>query len=260
MSKPIIHFSHANGFPAECYRKFFHYLSADFEVGFLNTVAHNPSYRVTDGWACLVNELIDTIVQSYSVPIIGMGHSLGGVLTFLACIKRPELFSQIILLDSPILGRFRSTLVKCCKHLGLMGAITPAGRVKSRRQSWPDVDTAIAYFKQRRLFKHFDPDCLKDYVIYGTTASPAGLSLKFDREIEYQIYCTLPHDLYRFRGKLKVPATLFFGEDSDIIRQFDLNEMRKHYGIQAIQTKGGHLFPFEYPGLSAQQICKEGYK
>ena len=33
--------------------------------------------------------------------IIGIGHSLGGILTFLAAYRRPELFKGIIMLDPP---------------------------------------------------------------------------------------------------------------------------------------------------------------
>ncbi len=50
MSRDVLHFSHANGFPAACYRKFFGYLEPDFRVSSINCIGHDPAYPVTDGW------------------------------------------------------------------------------------------------------------------------------------------------------------------------------------------------------------------
>ena len=86
-----LHFSHANGFPAACYRKMFSHLERDFEIGFINTIGHDPRVPVTDGWPHLVEELIERI-EGYRQPVLGVGHSLGGYLTMLAAIARPELF------------------------------------------------------------------------------------------------------------------------------------------------------------------------
>jgi len=42
----ILHFSHANGFPAACYRKMFSYLERDFEIDYVNTIGHDPRHPV----------------------------------------------------------------------------------------------------------------------------------------------------------------------------------------------------------------------
>src|SRR5438445_7202594 len=52
----ILHFSHANGFPAACYRKMFSYLERDFEIDYINTIGHDPRHPVTDSWPHLVAE------------------------------------------------------------------------------------------------------------------------------------------------------------------------------------------------------------
>lgn len=49
MSKPIIHFAHANGFPARTYTKLFSLLEPDFDIRFLERHGHDPRYPVTDG-------------------------------------------------------------------------------------------------------------------------------------------------------------------------------------------------------------------
>ena len=96
MSKEIIHFAHANGFPARTYSKLFSFLETDFEINFLERHGHHPKFPVNDGWQSLRDELQAEIESRYSQPIIGVGHSLGGVLHFLVACEKPELYRQII--------------------------------------------------------------------------------------------------------------------------------------------------------------------
>ena len=53
----------------------------------------------------LVDQVIDSIVrQAKGRKVIGLGHSLGSVLTLMASFRRPELFSQVIMLDPSYSG------------------------------------------------------------------------------------------------------------------------------------------------------------
>lgn len=254
MSKPIIHFSHANGFPAETYRKMFHYLQPDFKIGYINIHAHHPDYPVTDNWEMLVYELINYIEKNYHAPVMGVGHSLGGVLTFAAAALRPDLFKCIILLDAPVLGTVRSVLIRLMKKVGMVDKVTPGHRSKFRRTQWGSVEEAIDYFRSKHLFRYFDEECLEDYVQFGTEKTKAGIQLKFDRSIEYQIYCTLPHNLSKYKGRLNVPAALIYGKYSYAIKSYDRRNMKKYYNIRSVPIEAGHLFPFEQPELAALMI------
>src|SRR5487761_2659008 len=80
MSRDILHFSHANGFPAACYRKFFGSLEPDFRISAIDCIGHDPAYPVTDGWPHLVAQLIDHVSTHCRVPVVGVGHSLRGYL------------------------------------------------------------------------------------------------------------------------------------------------------------------------------------
>jgi len=251
MSKLIIHFSHANGFPAPTYRKFLRYLEPNFDIGYVDQLAHNPKYPVTDNWHELVEELIAEIKQRYDKPIIGVGHSLGGALSYMAALKSPELFKAVVLLDTPMLGPVRSKLVALAKYLGLINYFTPAARTKNRRVTMPDAQTAYDYFKSKPLFQHFDPDCLRDYVDQGMEKTPEGLKLKFSPQIEYQIFRTLPHHFPADGRVLQIPGALIYGENSDVMLKSELSFVRRRYHMFTQATKGSHLFPFEYPELSA---------
>ena len=136
VTRPIIHFSHANGFPAPCYSKLFGFLENGFRIGYLDRIGHDARFPVSDRWDHLVDELIAGIETRWNEPVIGVGHSLGGYLSALAAVRRPELFRAIILLDAPILGQFTGSAVQFIKHIGLIDRVTPAGSVKDMGLDW----------------------------------------------------------------------------------------------------------------------------
>jgi pimeloyl-ACP methyl ester carboxylesterase len=252
VTRPIIHFSHANGFPAPCYSKLLGFLESDFRVGYLERIGHDARFPVSDGWDHLVDELIARVETQWSEPVIGVGHSLGGYLSALAAVRRPELFRAIILLDAPILGQFRGSAVQFIKHIGLIDRVTPAGGVKHRRRYWPSREHAIAYFRGKTLFRNFDPDCLRDYVHFGTVDDSDGVKLWFDPVLEYQIYRTIPHDIAGSLKRLTVAAGFVGGSESKVLKRVGLGHTRRLFRLALVS--GGHLYPFELPQNAAQAI------
>jgi len=247
-----LHFAHANGFPGACYRKLFSCLGADFDVGYLPASGHDPRFPVSDGWPLLVEELIASIVGSGRAPVLGVGHSLGGYLTFLAALRQPELFRAIILLDAPILGPFRGSALQLVKRIGLIDRVTPAATTRNRRREWPSLEAALEHFRRKRLFRNFDADCLWDYVHYGTRRSTRGVELVFDPEIEYRIYRAIPHALSAPGRHLAVPGGFIGGRKSTVLARVGLPATRRR--LQTQMLDGGHLFPFERPLHTAHAI------
>src|SRR5207244_4198580 len=127
----VLHFSHANGFPAACYRKMFSFLERDFEIDYVNMIGHDPRHPVTDSWPHLVAEQLEHI-ERYGEPVLGAGHSLGGYLTMLAALDRPELFRAIVVLDSPVIGTWAGRAFGLVKRFGLVDRVTPAGANRRR--------------------------------------------------------------------------------------------------------------------------------
>jgi pimeloyl-ACP methyl ester carboxylesterase len=249
---PYLHFAHANGFPGACYRKLFSLLSADFDVGYLPAAGHDPRFPVTDGWPHLVEELIAFIAATQRAPVLGIGHSLGGYLTLMAAVQRPELFRAVILLDAPILGRFQGSALQFAKRIGLVDRVTPAGSTRNRRSSWPSAEAALEHFRRKALFQRFDPDCLLDYVRHGMVSTEGGVGLVFDPDIEYRIYRTIPHHMTDIARELRVPAGFIRGRDSTVVKHAGLGATRR--AMRVAQVDGGHLFPFEVPWDAAQGI------
>lgn len=253
--KPLLHFAHGNGFPAQCYTQLLNALGEDFKCFYIDKIGHNPQFPVTENWPYLVDEVIDSIKkQCGDEPVIAVGHSLGGVLSLLAAIKQPQLFKAVIMLDSPLLGRLKSSMVKLAKTLGFIDRITPAHRTRGRRQRWKDKGQLLRYLRNRPLFKTFSEACLEDYMAYGLINGKDGYHLRFDSHIEYLIYRTIPDHLHQYAGQLTVPAALIYGGQSDVVDRFDVRYMKQHYGVECIKIKGTHMFPMEDPDTVAKYI------
>lgn len=254
--KPKLHFSHGNGFPSPCYRQMLKALERDFACCYIDKVGHAPEFPILDNWEALTDEVIASVRRQSDEPVVAVGHSLGGVLHLFAALKEPDLFQAVILLDSPLLSRMRQRGVLLSKKLGLIDNITPARRTQARRRHWPTREAAFKYLKRRELFKHVTDVCLYDYIDYGMTQDASGYTLRFDVNIEYQIYRTMPHSLEAYPSKLHVPSALIYGDDSDVIHAADRRHMKQRYGIPAFKTAGTHMFPLEHPKATAELIQK----
>ncbi len=254
MTRQIIHFAHANGFPAKTYSKLFSHLEDDFEIGYLERHAHNPKFPVTDGWERLRDELREAIEKRYARKIIGVGHSLGGILHFLVAVEKPELYEAIVLLDAPIISRLSSGGVRILKMLNLIDRFTPSQTTRVLRNLWRSKDEVYEHFRQKEKFAAFDAAVLRDYAEHGTIETERGFELLFKPAIEAKIYRALPHNLPKFRGKLTVPAAYIGGTDSREARMARLSFMRKHLRFDFHFLQGSHLFPFEKPLETAEMI------
>lgn len=256
MPKEIVHFAHANGFPAKIYRKLFSYLENDFDVNYLERHAHNPKFPVTDGWKFLADELKEEIEKRYNQPIIGVGHSFGGILHLLVAVENHALYKQIILLDAPLISRFSSAGIKFLKKTNQIDKFSPARVTQFRRSVWQSEEEAFEHFLKKEKFQDFNEDVLRDYVRHGTIPHDNKVKLFFEPKIEAEIYRTIPHYLPKLKGKLKVPAIYIGGTRSREAKMARLGFMKKHFPFEFYFIEGSHLFPLEKPRRTADLICR----
>lgn len=251
-----MHFAHGNGFPSPCYKQLLRQLDQHFDCCYIDRIGHDIDFPVTENWHFLVDEIISSIQSQALKPVIAVGHSLGGVLSLLAAIEQPALFKCVILLDSPLLGRFKSNIIRLSKMLGMIDHLTPASRTRGRQQHWQSRDDVLSYLKSKPLFKSFTDACLNDYIDYGLQKTEYGFALRFASDIEYQIYRTIPHVLHQYEGKLRIPSALIYGRQSTVIDQFDRRYMKKHYNIVNYAINGTHMYPMEHPDAAAALIVR----
>ena len=256
MVKDTIHFAHANGFPSKTYGKMFSFLEKDFEIGFLDRHAHNSEFPVTDGWHFLKEELRREIETRYEKPIIGIGHSFGGILHLLAAGENPALYKQIVLLDAPIISRLSSFGLRMLKRFDSLEKLSHARLTKFRRNFWKDKTEAFEHFHKKEKFREFDRDVLRDYIEHGTMKNEKGIELFFKPKIEAEIYKTLPDFLPKLRGKINVPVSYIGGTNSSEAKWARIGFMRRKFSFDFQFLDGTHLFPFEKPRQTAELILQ----
>jgi pimeloyl-ACP methyl ester carboxylesterase len=231
-------------------------LGKHYRLSWIEAIGADPRYPVTDGWGFLIQQLLHVLEeQRRGEPVFAVGHSLGGYLSFLAAVRRPELFRAIVLLDAPIIGPFRGTVLGATKRLGIVDRVTPARATRDRRSHWHTEEEAKAHFRTRRLFRHFTEECLEDYVRHGLVRDEGGeLRLRIDPLVETQIYRTIPHGMMRSLAALRVPAGFIGGADSEVVKRVRLGGMRPKFALR--EVPGGHLFPLERPREAARAVLQ----
>lgn len=149
-------FSHANSFPAATYKVLFKSLRArGYSVKAVDKYGHDPRYPVSNNWPNVVQQLVDfatPIVEKAGEPVWLVGHSLGGFLSVMAAARQPGLAKGVVLIDSPLVGGWRSRMVGLAKTTQLVGSISPGAVSRKRRNSWPDADATLAHFQHKKAF------------------------------------------------------------------------------------------------------------
>jgi pimeloyl-ACP methyl ester carboxylesterase len=255
-----IAFFHGNSFPASTYRVLFKHLRArGFSVKAIEKLGHDPHHPVDNNWRGMVEQVAEFThaqVDKMGQPVWMVGHSLGGFLSLMAAARHPHLVRGVLLLDSPILGGWRSTALGMIKGAQLVGSVSPAAMSHKRRNSWPSAEAALEHFRHKKAFAHWDAEVLQDYIAHGTVDHEGKRVLAFDREIETKIYNTIPDNLDRLfkRHPLKCPVSFIGGRQSREMRLVGMSMTDQLTKGRTMMLDGSHLFPMEKPLATAAAI------
>ncbi|XOV77697.1 MAG: alpha/beta fold hydrolase [Aestuariibacter sp.] len=254
----IINFAHANGFPAPSYNKLWRLLPGDHQIIAKPMYGHDEHRPVSDNWQNQVEELLAFVKTNADEPVIAVGHSFGGVISFMACCQAPELFKGLIMLDPPIVAGMVSRLFRVLKKTPLIDSVVPSGKSKYRKSEWQPDEDLHAYFKPKALFRYFDEECLADYIRSATVKDKEGARLIYKVAIETQIFRYIPHNIHHFDGKLKVPAYLYTAEHTNVCFPYIARRFQRcHPGMKYhVIPKVGHMFPLEKPQQTAQLLAE----
>ncbi|MCE8020619.1 alpha/beta hydrolase [Halomonas sp. MCCC 1A11036] len=252
-SRPRLVFAHANGFPGMSYRSLLAPLHERFDIHPVDRLGHHPDYPVGTNWLALRDELLEHVLAGDG-PVVGVGHSMGGVLMAMAAEHAPESFRCVVMLDPPLMLGLDAWSMKVAKRFGFVDRVTPAGKSKGRRASWPDREAMANHLRRRGLFRRFTPDALHDYVEGGTRLRDDGVAeLIYDPAIETEIFRNLPDHLGRLPRRLKIPFAVLAGSDSDLITPKRRQRLAAQ-GIPLAMVPGTHMFPMEHPEETRQAL------
>lgn len=255
MTKPLLHFAHANGFPAKVYSHLFRLLGYQFEVIHVDRLAHDPRFPVENGWRRQGDEIIEFLETVADRPVLGVGHSFGASSTFMAAAARPDLFNGIIMLDPVAMNGFKGYVAAVLKKLRMTDMMTPARHSANRRRHWPDLASAERYFKSKALFRDFHEQCLQDFLNHALEKTSDGYELFFKVEQEMAVYRNAPTHFDVLEGRLKsIPGIIINADKTNVAFDATVRRIARQQNFELKTIDGFHMFPLEQPGLTAQLI------
>lgn len=250
--KPVIHFAHANGVPSKVYTKLFDLLKDQYDVIYVSLLGTDQRYPIDNNWSNFADQVIDSIVQqSNGRKVIGLGHSLGSVATFLASFKRPDLFEQAILLDPPLIMGKASLFFNLAKTFfpKKVDQITPAHLSLRRRDHWESRQQAAELLRPKGFYQHFDGDCFQAYIDHALTEDHVrgGVTLTIPKDVEVAIFRSGPSYWWLPHPQPQIPVDLVIGSESPFLKRKFPQIVKKKFNIPFTVTSGGHMFPLEHP-------------
>jgi pimeloyl-ACP methyl ester carboxylesterase len=248
--KTPLHFYHANGFPVSVYLPMMTTLSESFRVLGMGQRGQDGLASGNTSWVGAADDLIHFLDSKKTGPVVGVGHSIGGAATMIAAVKRPDLFSKLVLIDPAILPYRYVAAMALLRIIGKKEAFFLAKRARGRKNIWDDRNEAYDYFQKKSLFHAFDDKFLRSYVTYGLKESVSGgIELVCPPEAEARIFENYPLDIWSWPQKLSLPVCLIRGENSDVFHKASAKRFqKKHPGTTVYEIKeAGHLVPMEQP-------------
>lgn len=256
-SGPVIQLLHANAYTPECYNKFVEPLTHQYSV---RAFRQRPLWEgecpsQLKNWSMFADDLIAMMDEYGHKNVIGIGHSLGGIATWLASIRRPDLFSRIVLIDPVIMPQPMVRVTQFIPYWYKRRKIPIVKIALNRRNQWKDREEVRAHLGAKKVFQRFDPEVFEDFLNYGIVDQQRGVTLAYPREWEARVYGTAPN-LWKIMPKTTIPVHIIKAQYSDVISE---DTWIKTQGNTKNATfyempKVGHLIPFEKPLILADYI------
>ncbi len=258
-SGPLLHLAPANGFPPGTYRQLAEALAARVRVAAAPLLPLRPGTdpRSVRSWADVAEDLGRQLREAGLEDCVGIGHSLGAVVTALAAAADPGLFRGLVLVD-PVLFTGRRRLVwSVMRRVGLAHRFRLARGARERRDRWECRNDVLKAWRRRGVFASWAPGVLEDYVIEGTReAEGGGVELVFPREWEARLFQVTPPDPWSAIRRIGVPVLAVRGEGSDTFLPEAARRLgRELPGARVVEVPGtGHFVPMERPRELAEII------
>jgi pimeloyl-ACP methyl ester carboxylesterase len=249
-----LHFLHANGYPPDCYKPLLERLRTQYHVFgmYLRPLWKDSKPEEIATWHPLSDDLLE-FLSAQSTPVIGVGHSIGAVVTLRAALRNPGRFRALLLID-PVLfvPRFMINW-HIARMLRLGDRLHPliSGATK-RRRAFDNLETVFRGYRNRNVFRYMSDENLRCYIEGITRKMETGYELVYSPDWEAQIYRTGMHDfdIWRELPNLKVPVLFLRGAETDTFLEEAARLVKQKQPKARIETleKSTHLLPLERPG------------
>lgn len=251
-----IHFLHANGYPPACYRPLLQLMTAQRHVlgMLLRPLWRNSKPEDISDWNIFSDDLLNLLDEQKLESVIGVGHSIGAIVTLRAALREPRRFRALVLFEPVLFTPAYIRIWNVTRALGLGNALHPkiAGALR-RRKTFDDLDVVFHGYRRREVFRFFSDENLRAYIA-GMTQPKAdgGYELAFSPEWEARIYYTgiaRDMDLWRELPRLEVPTLIVRGAQTDTFLEAAARLVTRKQPKVRVETleQSTHLLPLERP-------------
>ena len=248
-----LHFLHANGYPPDCYKPLFELLKTEYHVFGMPLRPLWDEAKIDDikDWQPFSDDL-RFFLSSQPAPVIGVGHSIGAIVTLRAALRDPGKFKALVLIDPVLFVPSFLFSWRIVRALGLGDKFHPLilGAQK-RRRTFDDLETVFRGYRNRNIFRYMSDENLRIYIEGITRKTSDGYELIYSPEWEAHIYRTglRDFDLWRDLPKLEVPTLFIRGAESDTFLAAAarlVKQKQPKVRVEALD-KSTHLLPLERP-------------
>ncbi len=252
MGQPL-HFLHANGYPPDCYKPLFELLKSEYHVFgmLLRPLWEQAQIDDIQDWHPFSDDL-RLFLSSQPDPVIGVGHSIGAIVTLRAALRDPSKFKALVLIDPVLLMPRRLISWNIVRATGLGDRYHPliAG-AKKRRRVFDDLETVFRGYRNRNIFRYMSDENLRIYIEGITRKTDSHYELVYSPEWEAQIYRTGMHDfdLWRDLPNIQIPTLFIRGAETDTFLENAAKFVKRKQPKAWVETldRSTHLLPLERP-------------
>jgi len=243
---------HANAYTPGCYRSMCTTLQKNYRITapYQRQLWKNSDHKSFTSWSLLADDVITYLGSKVEGPVIGVGHSMGSIALWIAAIKRPDLFTKLVLIEPVVLPK-KIVFFSQMTPYWLKEKVLPIVKIASKRTDrWPSKDALQDYLQSKKVFQRFDPKVLEDFVEDSFVEEENTIRLKYPRAWEARIYATAPN-LWKRMSETPCPMMIIRAEYSDVLYQDTWDRIKSKMSnskVTLLELKGlGHLAPFESP-------------
>lgn len=256
------HFYGGNGFATGVYIPLLTKLSERFEI---SSLAMRGYWQDLPSLKKLTREqdadmLIDFLEKTQDGPVVGIGHSQGATATAIAAAKRPDLFSQLYLIEPVTLTKSQKLVIDLIPNKLKIGQ-EPFKSTLAKQAEWESIEAYYDYLRAHRAFKRINDDNLYIFAKNSLIQNEeARYSLLFTPKQELASYFDTPfvNDALKELNNMEFPYTIIMGKPSIFIshkvRKIWKNLVPTEQIIEL--SDNGHLLPMEAPEQCATIIIE----
>ncbi|MBL4607702.1 MAG: alpha/beta hydrolase [Pseudomonadales bacterium] len=255
LKNSTVHFLHGNGLCGKTYWPMLKGLTEQYALMLHDCVGHGDSDpgRGFISWEQSAEHAYDVIQYDISRgvltgPLLGLGHSFGGVLTLKLAAKYPELFHSVIVMDPIIMP----------EAFIVMSADMPnplADKTRKRRNHWDTPEQAFTYFRGKMAYKDWSDESLNGFIAHALCGNKdGGLSLKCPPSVEADIFSSRPEALWDDIRRINVPTTILYGDNSYPFMESACQQAGENPHVTIEKLEGSHCFMLENTSMACERV------